>query len=194
MRISDLLEDFYMLDEITRPANMSDAKEILIKAGYDLVGSGLYANVFIRPGEDSVLKLFNAEDNAYIAFYNLVRNNNNTHFPKFKGRLMKITGWYYAARIEKLEPLPPSFHGYNTFALMLTIHALLNNRLNNRKISNTERQMVEFIRNYQPGFLEALQYLHKTLGQQHRLDIHPGNVMLRGDTMVITDPFSSVLQ
>lgn len=186
MRISDLLEDPDILDEITRPRLMNHAEEILLAAGYEKAGHGLYANVFIRPGENSVLKLFNAEDQAYIDFYNLVRNSNDIHFPKFKGRLMKITEWYYAARMEKLEPLPPTMYGFNTAIIM----ARLDDLLKDRRLNAQEERMLQFMREVQPGFIEVCEYLEKTLGENHYLDLHAGNVMLRGDTMVVTDPVS----
>ena len=106
MRINELLTESLNLNELSRPPKVGNAAEILNNAGYDQLGQGAYARVFGKPGANHVLKLFSTEDSAYLDFVSLVNQHPNPHFPKFKGKMMKVTDNYYAIQMEKLTAFP----------------------------------------------------------------------------------------
>jgi hypothetical protein len=93
------------ITEITRPSNIRDAKFILSRNGYEQLGHGVYGTVFAKHNEPIVLKLFGAEDTSYVAFLNLITKVKNPHFPVVKGKPIKINDEYWAARLERLEPI-----------------------------------------------------------------------------------------
>ena len=188
MRINEIITESEVLDEITRPGTIDDAHEILKKAGYAQIGDGYYAEVFAKPGADHVLKLFNSRDKAYQAFVNIAIQNPNTHFPKFKGKMMKITNNYYAIRMEKLSELAgdPRTRGI----IKLMIEYITRKEDDPFRPFPDQRQM-DVLEKLQPGITEACDVIVELLKHNNAdVDLHLGNVMMRGNTYVITDPVS----
>ena len=183
MRINELITESEVLDEITRPGQ-GNAEYMLEKAGYEKIGYGMYANVFAKPGADHVLKLFGYRDQAYRDFVNMTIQEPNIHFPKFKGKMMKVTKDYYAIRMEKLEPL--SQDKKDTLELMRHyIYAFVRDRFQ-PFYRATEMENLEKM---QPGITEACDLLARLMiNNRLALDLHMKNAMMRGNTIVITDP------
>ena len=184
MLISELINESVQLDEITRPNDLDNARNVLHNAGYLTLGSGSFAEVFYKPNSNSdyVLKLFKSMDTGYMAFIKLAQATKNIHFPIFRGKMMKITKHYYAIRIERLSEMP--FNDEST------------------KISDLILGYVEFpkdptfiermrkLEKTQPGIIEACDILRMTMDRLDiQNDLHAGNMMMRGKTIVITDPF-----
>ena len=72
--------------------------------GFEKLGHGSYASVFIHPKYPFVLKLF-VKDSGYLDWLRFVKaNQNNPHVPKIRGGLVKITDRFYAVRLERLHP------------------------------------------------------------------------------------------
>ena len=146
---------------------MDDANDILTKAGYRLIGAGSAADVYHKPGGQFVLKLFKASDQAYIHYLNLITTVKNPHFPVVKGKPMKITSSYYGVQLELLQPLP-----FETEERIF------------REIDWDHPENV-------PGELGvALRLIHEHVFRQSGVlpDIGFGNIMWRGQTLVIVDP------
>ena len=197
MRINELLNESEVLDEITRP-DMIKADEILKKEGYKPVGNGMYANVYAKPGDDYVLKLFKAKDEAYKQFVNMAVNNPNEHFPTFKGILTKVTDEYYAIRMEKLEPLNMGYDYANSVELSRVLTAYIYNYTSSSRVRlaptaektkyrETMSRLIDELEEKQPGIKKACELVTSILSG-NRLDLHPGNIMMRGPVVVITDP------
>lgn len=181
MRISELLTESEMLGELSRPPQ-TEAEQKLIAAGYEKIGSGSWGNVFSKPGDPLVLKLFHPGDQAYTDFVSLaMQNQNNPHFPKFHGKMIKVTDDYNAIRMERLTP-------------------------------NKSRELTELLEDYllvldgsseyvsrlklwplllkNPKLKKACTLIAKKLLNTHYLDLQPENIMMRGNTIVFTDPVS----
>lgn len=90
-----------------RPETRVLANDVLLRSGYHMMGSGSYATVYEKPGAQYVLKLFDADDLAYLAFVHLAQNVRSPHFPLLRGKPIRVTPEYYAIRMEKLS----EYHG-----------------------------------------------------------------------------------
>ena len=155
------------LTELIRPPTMDDAGDLLRNAGYQQIGEGSAAMVWHKPGAAFVLKLFKAGDQAYLHYLDLITRVKNPHFPVVKGKPTKITSSYYGVQLEYLRPIP--------FEAEERIW---------REIDWDHPENV-------PGELGvALRLIHEYVFRQSGVipDIGYGNVMLRGQTLVIVDP------
>ena len=190
MRINEIITESEVLDEITRPGQ-GKAEYMLEKAGYEKLGYGVSGVVYAKPGEDHVLKLFRSWDKSYKLFVNFTLQHPNIHYPKFKGKMMKITDEYYAIRMEKLTPIT---HDYDRL-MVRTMKDYITQRIadNFREIDLDNAPWwvrdMEKLETKQPGITEVCEELAKFINEtQAGLDLQPANVMLRGNTLVITDP------
>ena len=186
MRINEIINESQALDE-ARPGRAA-AELKLEKAGYKKIGYGMYANVFAKPGADHVLKLFGYRDQAYRDFVNMTIQEPNIHFPKFKGKMMKITNDYYAIRMEILEPL--SQDKSDALELMRQyIYAFVRDRFQPSRQPFRRATEMENLEKAQPGITEACDLLARLMiNNRLALDLHMNNAMMRGNTIVITDP------
>lgn len=135
------------------------------KYGFKLLGSGKYASVFGSEKYPYVIKVF-MKDSAYLRWIKFAMDNkNNPYVPKIRGKVIKITPMIYAIRLEKLSP------GYLTgkFAEEYRKWSMDNNHKSDDK-----------------NIQDILDYFKKN---KDLLDIHSENVMMRGDQLVIIDPF-----
>lgn len=173
------------LKEITRPKTTVHADEILHHAGYKRLGSGLFATVYHKPGQDTVLKLFRP-DMGYIQFVNTTLQHPNIHFPKFRGKLMKVTPHYYAIRMELLEPLTSQIEMRRP-RVENVIQEYIKALAYNTDYEYLE-EALEQLELEQPGIKQACEILANNL-DENNIDLHYNNIMLRGNTIVITDPF-----
>ena len=183
MRISELLLETYLnqLDEmVTRPGTMYGAALILFDAGYFQLGRGSFGTVYSKLGANHVLKLFKSTDRAYRTFVQLVINNPNSHFPKFKGKMMKITDDYYAIRMEKLRE-----NSDQSLADILENYILFKQGENTRGATIAMRDLNKT----QRGIKKACDIIAKGIST-HGVDLHYGNIMWRGNTIVIVDPMA----
>lgn len=112
MKWSDLVNPS-RVDEMTRPT-LADAMQRLGQAGYRKAGAGAYGAVFVKPGRDSVLKLFSTRDKPAIEYYKLIQNNqSNPYFPKLRGPAVRINNDYMAIQLEELKKLPMNYKTAN---------------------------------------------------------------------------------
>ena len=180
MRIPELFLETYLnqLDELTRPDTMGKAEKVLEKAGYVQLGTGAFASVYVRPGSSNVLKLFYADDTAYIDFVKATLKYPNPHFPKFKGKMMKITDTYYAVQMEKLR----EYNGSWKNPSLLSSYIYYLQGLHDADIADE----INALEKEQPGIKAACKIIADKVG--HHLDLASNNLMMRGNTIVITDP------
>lgn len=180
MRVSDLFES--TLTELSRPSTRGDAEAVLTDAGYTQLGKGSQGVVYQKPGSPYVLKLFNSNDEAYANFIGLALRNPNPHFPKFFGKRVMVTPNYFAIRTEVLKPSTGR----------------------EEEVGLIDRYIIQ-MRDYGAVYDEVYTYMNapanvelkaacdvvsKFLKQNSDFfcDVHPPNVMLRGNTLVLTDP------
>lgn len=170
-----------MLGEISRPSQ-AEAEKKLVDAGYEKIGSGTWGNVFSKPGDSLVLKLFHPGDEAYTDFVKLVmQHQNNPHFPKIYGKMMKVTDDYNAIRMEKLTP-------NSSRALAELLEDYLNVLGGGGQYVSKSKLWPLLLKN--PKLKEACTLIAKNLLNTYYLDLQPQNIMMRGNTIVFTDPVS----
>lgn len=179
MKISEIL------NEVTRPPTQEIADEILRNAGYKRIGFGAYGAVY-QKNDRMVIKTFSSFDIGYLAFVKMARESkNNPHFPFFFGKPIKISDRYYAIKQENLEP----YNG-NPTAISLYIQSLIDGiKLG---YDNDFEDIEDIIAEY-PRFEEACKSIADVVKSNPRfsLDIHKGNIMKRGRTLVFVDPIST---
>jgi hypothetical protein len=173
--------------------------KIMRDNGFETAGRGYYATVWSHPKLSYVLKLFKADDQAYIDWLSVVmKNQNNPHMPKIiSTKLVPITKEISAIR---MEPLRRIFEDE-----LIDIHNFSDNLLNGINLPsismnefkdiNYQYPKVLLFNNYcenHPQWLKTLDILYEFMkSTKHNNDFHPGNCLVRNpDTLVITDPVS----
>lgn len=139
------------------------------------LGFGYYAQVYARPQDDYVVKIFR-EDPGYAAFLHYVKKNaNNPYVPKLKGKIIKLPNDYSIVRLEKLKRLNIDLFKKIEFAAF--------NEFDKHTVAEIEGQY--------PGLISFIRSLRKQAAQsKYEFDLNPNNIMMRGDTPVVTDPFA----
>lgn len=181
------------LTELTRPTHLGHAASILRSHGYTSVSGG-YGTVFTRGDQNYVLKLFGSEDHAYRAFVHMVRNNPNKHFPRFHGNYIRVSPEFYAVRMEKLDVFVDT-RPYSSIQNLLAIY--INDtyeRSQGREppINPSMQLVIDNAHKYvnSDNELKAACDLIVPMLYRYDLDLYhrSANLMLRGSTIVITDP------
>ena len=198
MRINEIINESETLDEITRPNKIHDAGHILKHAGYEKLGYGMFADVYAKPGADHVLKLFDRRDRSYPKFVNMVIQHPNNHFPKFKGKIMKITDNYYAIRMEMLSKFSTWMADNGGLDLLYLLQNYIYGyaahgagfETSSERASSTVKQIND-LEKTQPGIKKACEFIADLIKSgDPGLDLHNENLMMRGNTIVFTDPVS----
>jgi len=149
--------------------------------GFELLGSGGFANVYERPGYPWVFKIFTG-DTAYLSWLEYVTaNQGNEHVPKLRGKPFKINNGTYAIRMEKLTPLPGNFTDDPLLDAVMYGGLPLT-----RKSESTITDLGH------PDLLAVLKAIMKIAysNKNYNTDLHRYNLMMRGNTPVITDPLA----
>lgn len=180
------------LTELSRPNTISDATTILRDAGYELLDIGSFADVFYKKDQPYVLKLFQSNDQAYVKYLELIKSEKNIHFPKIYGKLIKVTNGYYAVRIEKLQKY--NLGSEPQYAITLAIASKLIKPIEHFEDSEHQRRLYAAIdyMDKNPELKHACELIRERIliPNNHRfaMDITIHNLMMRGDTIIITDP------
>jgi hypothetical protein len=172
--------------ELSRPSR-AIADRILLKAGYKVLGNGGFGTVYQKPGVNYVLKTFEAQDDAYKAYIVLCQQHANEHFPRFFGNLIKVTGDYYAIRTEFLTP----FRGNSDYLFVYMKYRDYVKDNPNGHIANIFYDAMDQLEQ-QPSLLAACDLIIDNLSD-FDLDIADRNVMMRGSTIVLTDPIQTLV-
>ena len=184
-----------MLPEFSECKTREEYERVLRQAGFCHIGGGLYAEVYGLPGTDWVVKATRG-DTSYIKFLHFVRQLPCELFPHIYDHF-EITpedGYLWTVTVlEKLDNLRTR-NDANTLANVAHFVA-------SKSMSKGSQY---FWWGDEPDqsslsgdFLAACELLgeyaaevNKTAARHLNLDLHSGNIMLRGEQMVITDPFS----
>lgn len=77
--------------------------EYMKEIGFNRLGEGKYGVVYGKQGYPWVIKVF-MKDTAYLKWLDFcMKNQNNKHIPKIRGKVVKVSSHFMAVRIEKLE-------------------------------------------------------------------------------------------
>lgn len=130
--------------------------------------------MYKRPGDRYVIKVFN-QDPGYLEYLDYVlANQSNPHVPKIRGRYMKINDDTYAVRMEELTDMDNDYRSEDRRILQMIEGADFRHAAQNAYLQEHLPQLAQLMRDLDKMGLEN--------------DIYYGNVMKRGDTLVITDP------
>lgn len=157
-------------------------KDKLDNLGYKKyeLGSGLYASVYARPEDNFVLKIF-TPDMGYKKYLDYMQNNRmNPYVPKLRGKPVKLPNNFTMVRLEKLTPISQD--------LFSEIGYLASNPDNTSPPFRRDRKKFEDKYPQFLNFIDELKLMSKR-GSGISLDLHPGNIMMRNNLPVITDPF-----
>ena len=161
---------------------MKKFNEFMSEHGFKKMGEGAFGAVYEKDGYPWVFKLFHG-DPAYLDFLRYaIAHQHNPHVPKFKGKPFKIDDKTYAIRMEKL------YEWTSYFDLMGHTKSLMHAVYSWRPPVSPEQEEV-FKSRGAAGLIPVLNDLAQMCsGKNYRLDLHHGNIMRRGNTMVIVDP------
>lgn len=175
------------IDEITMPADFISAEIILKKSGYEKIKSGSFSDVYKHPAKSYVLKLFKNIDYGYIEYIGIVKNIKNKHFPRIIGNIVKINTVYSAIRIELLTPFDNNKFFYDMLDYYMRSLSSSRSSFKLRK-----KQAKENIKQY-PELKEACDIIASLIksNKKYSLDIHDGNIMMRGNDYVLIDPIET---
>lgn len=153
----------------------------LKKKGFKELGQGSFGATYTHKNYPWVFKLF-YNDPSYFKFFEFVRaNQGNPYLPKIKGKYIKIANGVYMVRIEKLEPY--KWHNEKQKEIAKAIEDIY-------KPAQIKKRAAR-IKQVSPLLYTTLEKISKIVGKGDQLDLHSGNFMFRGDTVVITDPIYS---
>lgn len=159
-----------------RTVSMKTLVDMLERNGFKPIGEGYFSYVYER-GNEAVKLYF---DKCYDQFIALARANPNPHFPKFKGNSVKFGPSIRMIRMEKLTPITP-------FGEADRVARMVKSYYNAARDGNEVDYEVP---EEEKGLFEACRILYENNKANCYFDMHGANVMMRGSTIVITDPFS----
>jgi hypothetical protein len=160
----------------------------LEQSGYTELGSGIYSVVFGRPGDNIVIKVGHdrPENDPWVDYVEWIRTQAaNPHFP----RVGKIR-WYADKRGRKfyLVPIERLKHSSEANMYAERLRALDKWVRNGAKVKDLDNFLKRW-RSWNKDFLKAYVALVRRFPDA-TVDLHSGNIMARGSTMVLTDPLS----
>ena len=151
---------------------------------FERIGSGVYGTALSHPRLPYVVKVFRSADRGYQAFVHLAMvHPSNPHFPRFRGRLIKLGGSSMGIRMERLLPM--------SMSRFEEMEMLCNQLAARHEPDRAPGSVADELLTRWPKLEEAFKLLHMARPAGTVFDLHPGNIMERDDgTPVITDPFS----
>ena len=152
-------------------------------------GEGVFSSVYADDSHKVVIKINKGNiDESYIKFANFCRKENSPHLPKL-GKIRKF-GDYYVLAMERLET-----SNSNNFRDMCNwiekVSTVIGDSLKTKQsILDAEVPVV-----YEPqkeGIIKIIKDMKSLLDSDIGFDLHDGNIMLRGNTIVLIDSISSL--
>lgn len=206
MRIDELItpRQNQVYQQLQDSYSMRDFLDRLVMYGFEVekIGAGFYATVFSRPGSNDVYKLYTAKDTGYTRFLKYVMaNQDNPHLPKIKGSPKQIKmpknknslegkDWILV-RMERLDPHTDADPYFGRIKAVIDGLEYDTPDLLARRES-AKGANFRYIANNYPDLLKVLVWIVDNNTQISRPDLHDENVMQRGDTVVIIDPYSDL--
>lgn len=167
----------------------NDVLMYLKQKGFKIVGSGTFGIVCDHPsfGGRYVLKIFS--DSAYESFIDYcVKNAGNPHLPKVFGKMIRMKTNACMVRIEVLSPMSDA--DWN--ALFIPGLCRKAEQVARGELSPKIGMGMATHLDQESLFTTLVDVIrHKPPGAGLDLTSHAGNCMMRGNTIVVTDPFKS---
>lgn len=159
---------------------ITDLMKKLNQLGYQkyFLGAGIFGTVYARPEDDYVIKIFQP-DKGYKRYLDYMQTNRmNPYVPKLRGKPIKLPNGLTMVRIEKLKEIDPKL--YNEISYL---KAGKDDVMSQAVRRSFEQRYPQFL-----NLLDDLKMMSNR-GTGLALDLHGGNIMMRDNLPVITDPF-----
>ena len=165
-----------------RDMAMEKLTDYLETQGFKHIGQGSFSEIYLKPGYPWMFKLW-SHDPAYLWWITwAAKHQDNPNVPKVKGLPVRIAPGTYVVRLEKLRGLIRRkgnlSRGYDRLAYLV-------DRI--ESVDDLSKEDLQWIRSEYPGVYDILRVIQKA-GSDFVVDLHGDNIMLRGQTPVITDP------
>lgn len=202
------------LKELQLTKDLKDPKSypagILQKYGWNVLGSGVNGSVAKHPNKNYVLKLFE-NDSSYIEFVKFILSYKNIHLPKIGKGAKQLPGTdYFYVTMEELTPVSDGrlMSIYFPEIIYLVVQCSKNQMGMNDIL--TDMVMDKLKHKYDSAYEIDLDQMFAELGEQpdnawielvdtiidygqsigeRYFDLHDENFMLRGNTLIINDPW-----
>jgi hypothetical protein len=141
-----------------------------MRKGFRLIGDGCYAAVFESNCDPNlVYKVGNNASDPYLAY--IQANINSPHFPRVHSVFIDYDNNYYIVTMERLEEIP-----------------------DHKRTSVPSNIRTQFTREsaVDPDMQSLVERVEALLSSctDFKLDLHSGNIMMRGVVPVVTDPLA----
>jgi hypothetical protein len=174
-------------------------ENFLIFRGFIKIGSGFNSVAFL--GKTSVLKIFQQDKSYenYITLLKLTPNEYKVYTPKITAvRNYPPNPEIKFIKIEKLEKFKSNISNSKTFKEIFKLYNIPNKKyktLNALKndIKNDEHYNlndIKFLKQFPIEFINFVIWLYYNKNDKNYWDLHNNNIMLRGNTPVVIDPYS----
>ena len=149
------------------------------RQGFTKIGSGTFAMVYGSAKYPYALKVF-TRDSAYEKWYEFCKHRqDNKYVPKIKGRMVTVLrhptnpqNSVFAARIEKLEPFDWKKCNEDSYRFVMGF--------------NDQWKELSKLKNID---IDLAEVCYELLTTKEYLDLHYHNIMMRGDQVVVIDPY-----
>ncbi|RYD59602.1 MAG: hypothetical protein EOP83_20565 [Verrucomicrobiaceae bacterium] len=151
--------------------------------GFELIGAGLSGAVFDHPKFQGryIMKLFADAEYEHFVHWVMDQSVQNEHLPRFYGKLIKVSQNGRLIRMERLAPLPKA----RRRGLMRLINAAVEVIQGQ---TDYDTASAWFTEDDDESLFDTLMAVLKEGGPETD-DLHEQNVMMRGNTIVVTDPW-----
>lgn len=152
-------------------------------------GEGVFSSVYADDSHKVVIKINKGKiDDSYIKFANFCRKENSPHLPKL-GKIRKF-GDYYVLAMEKLETSNSSDFNEMCDWIDEAARAVSTNLRGKQSVLDAE--VPEVYKSQKEDIIKVIRDMKSLLDSDIDFDLHSGNIMLRGNTIVLIDPIASV--
>ena len=172
--------------------------------GFELAGAGMYSEVWHSSSGNVVVKISKGKpDRCWMIFAQYARQNPNPHLPKIgKISTPRIDNTeYFIVFLEKLDNFDPRHYNLTQGQWGSMIHdahiAMMDGdweRIYNSSDVDPEYEDYFLYRDKIPqSFWKTVNTLYHNLPEGCGPDMHFGNIMARGNTPVIIDPYAAAM-
>lgn len=163
-----------MSSEKSRQGQLGALLKYLESHGFKFVGRGVHGLVLEKPGYPWIFKIFKQDPYYHMFLDYAIKHQDNPNVPKIKGKMIPIIGKTYLVRMEPLTPIDPN-------------HELITRTEAYFHLDDMPGDTRRWLQSRYPGVWKALEGSQSWDGM---LDLHQGNIMMRGNTPVLIDPWA----
>lgn len=200
------LEISTKLSQIGHPASYK-LHRIMSDHGWNILGTGMEATVAEKPGAPYVLKVFPATS-KYVLFVQFCQQHaHNPHLPRFSRYVRPVPHTTFSyVRMEKLKPVQETMLMRSYAPYLCAVdhvfrsedrspvfwnHAMSRWDLDELPEKRGYADLAACAQKAPASWRQVVEQLVQLMQAQQmkQFDLHSNNMMLRGSTLVITDPF-----